>query len=113
MATKPVPASCKLTHKAHPLNGYRFPRAWPEGVDDVPQSAAKSYLPPGATIWRSNNRGAWCIHPAGHARSSVPWVEHDGNSKQAMLAAIRICWELYIEDKQLPAGSCPIKGVFP
>ena len=76
------------------------------------QDWAKSFLPPGASIWRANTRGGWHSHLPPHRRQSCSWKEHDMNSFRAYSALLRRVWELYLADNDMSAAQCPIKGVF-
>ena len=48
------------TSKSNPKSifyGRKFPGEWKTSASDISQSVAKTCLPPGASIWRSNFRG--------------------------------------------------------
>ena len=51
-----------LTSKSHPRSVFykkAFPKEWRTSDNDTSQAEAKTFLPPTASIWRSNYRGAW------------------------------------------------------
>ena len=99
----------------NPLYMMKYPkelRLPPDAEDDLPQSEAKAYLPPRCSVWRDNMKGGWHFHLAGHRRKSVAWARFGGNSRAAMLEAMRTAWRLFLEDNCLTTAQCPIQGIF-
>jgi len=84
----------------------------PTATNDMLQSEAKLYLPPGAFIWRANVKGAWCVHFAPHKSHSESWAAHHHDSGKAMMAAGRFVWREFLDDHALDESHCPIKGIF-
>ena len=101
-----------LKSKLHPLNPYTFVAKVPDGTNDLAQSEAKLYLPPGAFIWRANLRGAWYSHYPPHKTHCESWSNHQFDSRQAMFAAVRHVWMQWLGDEGLDESHCPIKGIF-
>lgn len=82
-----------LKSKNHPLHGMAYAAKMPVASNDMLQSEAKEYLPPGAFIWRANVKGAWCVHFAPHKSHSESWAAHNHDSGNAMLASVRHVWQ--------------------
>lgn len=60
----------------------------PDG--DISQCVAKSFLPPGTSIWRDRTRQGWCAHPKGHSRVSALWASC-GGEQEALRVVLRQC----------------------
>ena len=113
LGVKIVRAASKSMHRGlakgkHPA---KMPE-WKTSADDLAQSVARQYLPPGSSIWRANTVGAWQCHTPPHARHSEPWSKHNGSSHQAMKACVRWAWSHYLADHDLTQDQCPIQGIF-
>ena len=80
---------------------------------DLLQADAKQYLPPRASIWRDNNRGAWSVHLAPHRRHSESFKNHGADSTEAMKSALRFVWRQWLNDHCLPLEHCPVSDLFP
>ena len=99
--------------RRHPLHKHDFPPRFPTvGINNMPQSEAKRYLPPLASIWRSNKIGAWNGHKPPHRRISETFVKRSGDSHAAMLVLCRRLWRQYLDDNCLPESHRPIAGIF-
>lgn len=81
----------------------------PDG--DISQCVAKSFLPPGTSIWRDRTRQGWCAHPKGHSRVSALWASC-GGEQEALRVVLRQCWALHLESSGLGPDDCPIGGIF-
>ena len=97
--------------KSHPLHGVKFPKTLPPALDELPQSEAKRYVPPGCYIWRLNTRAAWGVKVGRHSDKVEPFARHQNSSSKAMWACVKFAWMLYLEDNCLPADHCPFKGL--
>ena len=109
----PRPAKGK---PGHPLYGKVFPGSGPvkpPGVNDLPQERAKTFMPPGTSIWRGNKTQCWAAHVKPRKRHSAPWADFGGDSFLAMQAVVRRAWMYWLEDKDLPITDCPVPGLFP
>ena len=88
-----------------------FPKEFKVGEEDMSQADAKKFLPPQSSLWRSNYRGAWHYHVAGHRRASVPWSRYNNNSRMALQEALKGAWTLFLREKALAPSACPISGI--
>jgi len=105
-----------VANPLHPLYKNKFaasakPPA--KGSNDIPQSQARTFMPPKTSVWRGNNRGLWACHVKGHRRFSEPWSMHGGDSFLAMIAVAQKAWRLFCRDEQLDTSVCPIADLFP
>ena len=60
--------------KANPNSPFykaAFPKSFAHGKNDLTQKAAKQFMPPHCSIWRSNYRGASCPRAAFAPRSNL------------------------------------------
>lgn len=105
--------STSKSNVASPFYKSPWPKALPEGTNDLPQAEARRFCPTNTHIWRDNTRGAWAFHVEGHKRFSVPWSRYGGDSREAMLEGMRMSWILWTCDRSLPSSVCPIAGLFP
>ena len=62
---------------------------------DIPQTEAKQYIPPTASIWRGMTNGSWNGHLPGHTRVSALWARH--GEQGAMRDVIRRLWTQWCE----------------
>ena len=73
-----------------------------EGV--VPQATAKTFLPPGASIWKDRTRMAWNAHMPPRARISEPWGACEVVALSKILKRV---WAQHLEIEGLDATHCP------
>ncbi len=89
-----------------------LPAVLKSASNDLPQSEAKTFMPPGGYIWRANFGGSWQCHVPPHSRHTESWAQHGNDSRKAMLACIRFAWCQFLEEKHLEITDCPIAGLF-
>ena len=89
-------------------DSYKGPKELPPNLPL--QKDVKKYVPPTAHLWRCNKKGSWAGHLKPHCRVSSSW-ELAGSHYNALKAVLAMLWEDYLDDRCLPASSCPIKGV--
>lgn len=74
----------------------------------ISQQEAKSFIPPGSSVWRSNTRYSWNAHVPPRARISEAWAKHGGD-QQALKCLLRRMWRQHCELQGLPESQCPWK----
>ena len=75
------------------------------------QAEAKTFLPPGAYIWRDRDNNGWCGHYKPHRRCSDRFSKH-GGSDGALRAIIGRLWTQYLTHKALDKSHCTVEGLF-
>ncbi len=101
-----------VNNKRHPLYKRVFAAAPPTPADDLTQSVAKQYFPPGTYVWRANTVGQWKFHiPAMRFRGQASWSQFGGNSRGALKSCMERAWARFLEEHRLPKEHCPIKGL--
>ncbi len=109
---KAMKAASKASGKALAKRKYQQFPVWKTSADDLPQSAAKAFLPPGWSIWRANQIGAWMVHLQPFPRHSEQWSRHGNSSYVAMRAAVKHVWLQYLHQEGLDQDQCPVPGLF-
>ena len=79
-------------------------------IGAITQQEAKQLLPPKSYIWQGTG-GTWQSHMPPHKRFSQSWT--NGGHRQACLANIKNCWQLFLQDNLMPLSACPVKDLFP
>ena len=74
----------------------------------IPQSDAKKWTPPGASIWKDNTRGGWCGHMPPRRRIG----SHEGIETASMEKVIRKLWSQFVEIHGLEISDVPVQGLF-
>lgn len=87
--------------------GYRGPANFP---DLVPQSEARQYVPPGASVWRGNKALSWNGHLPPNARTSRSWALYGANG--ALKLVLQALWKQWLFSQGLTEAECPIVGLF-
>lgn len=75
------------------------------------QREARSFIPPGTSIWRDCARGGWCAHHNDYRRISEGFTKH-GGSMLALRHCLRRLWGQYLEARGEPLANCPVSGLF-
>ena len=80
---------------------------WPSHVE---QSQAKTFIPPGAFIWRGLTKRVWCGHYPPDRRVSAPW-DGPGGEQEAVRSVVARLWRSHISHCGLSEDAAPL-GLF-
>ena len=64
----------------------------PKSLPALEQKNIKQFLPPGASVWRSNTRDEWCGHMPPHKRIQASFIAF-GGEEGAALDVLRRLWQ--------------------
>lgn len=78
---------------------------------EIAQSEARLYAPPGAYIWADRRAGSWHAHLPPFRRIGRSWSTHGGEA-QTLKLCLRYLWDKWCEVNGVPHSECPMQGVF-
>jgi hypothetical protein len=81
----------------------------PGTLTGITQIKAKTFMPEGCPIWKSNTDSSWNIRVPPRNPVSRSWVRYGEDG--ALKVVITIAWSQYCTIKGIPFKDCPIKGL--
>ncbi len=77
------------------------------------QKDAKTFIPPGSSVWQDRARGGWCGHVEPYRRASMTFDKFGGDSDAALKALLQALWFQYAELEAKPVVDvCIVADLF-
>ena len=89
--------------------GEKLIKSLPENAQ-IPQSEAKTYLPPGGKIWQDRGSASWCARVPPFKPVARSWRKHGHES--ALYQVVAETWKQWCILEGKEPSECPVSGVF-
>ena len=105
----------EFIHKARSVRDAAGPSPPPATTSVLPhhcsQALARTFCPPGASVWKNNKVRGWNGHLPPAPRKSEPLHRH-ASSDEALRSLMQRLWRDYLDRNGLPDIACTVTGLF-